>query len=725
MPSQPSPEWIAGRLEAIPLLASLSRPELEDLASLGEWRQHEAGDILVRKGEDAQAVYLVYGGRIVLHDEPVDQGRGYGGSEIGTGEYLGAQNLLTGLAHEHTAVVPVHSEIFALPKRSFYQFVAQHPRVGDALISGRAADDGVDAAITDAEQPADSSPTPGDASVHQDTVSRLQGIPLFSSLSEEALLQVASLMHWERQPAGTAICEQGEPGGTFYLIARGLVSVKQADTRGIQRTLNQLGPGDFFGETSLLTGEPRDATITALEDVELFALEKSDFDRLMDQYTQIRRELNIRADVREKLGARRFAGRETGEFPVAFERKHAFVLIKSLSLPALVALVVGSILGGMVYLNVMVNLVGWVFLAGIIPWLTWVAWLAYDWYNDDYIVTDRRVIHIERVLFFFEERHEAPLEKIQNINKITAGPIARWLDFHDLVIQTAGREGSIVFKSIPRAQMVCDLINQQKSRIGAPDRAKERERMRQDLREEFGWAEQAPSGETPDESSGQDEVTAGPVTRALASVADYFLPRLRFEEGGTITWRKHWFVLITASWKPGLVVLALLGLLAVLAVKPLPLEQDVLLWVIVGYLLVLAVALARLWWQYEDWRNDIYILSASDIKDIDRQPLWLHEEMRQASLGQVQDVRYEIPSPVAVLLGYGNVLIETAGKSGMLTFLHVAKPQEIQEEIFRRIQHFERAKKRREWADRRAEMIHALGSYHEVLQEQNMTVEQG
>jgi len=713
---QSTESWIIEKLQAMPLLASLSRAELEDLASQGAWQHYEAGDVLFHVGEEPRAFYLISDGYIQLYDDISANAHMGVPNQLGPGDYLGAGSLLTGKVYDQTAVVSAAADLFAIRKRHFYQLLEKHPEITSYLQDEFGDMQGkISTIMTD-------HPARVSADLQQKIAARLEKIPLFEKLSDEERAQIATLMHLERHPANTVLCQQGEVGRTFYLIDRGLVIVRQADNRGVQRTLNQLGEGDFFGETSLLTGEPRDATITVLKDVEVFVLDMDDFDRLLEQHSNIRRKLNIQGEVQEKLSAKRFSGREEGEFPVAFERKHPFILVQYLAWPVIAALLTIGGEGLLLYVGFLtMNFVLWVDALALIPWLLWVAWQTYDWYNDDYIVTDRRVIHIERVLFFFEERHEATLEKIQNINMITPGPIAKWLNFHDLIIQTAGSKGSIIFKSIPRAEMVRDLINQQKARINAPERAAERERMRQDLREEFGWTtpNPAPCEAQPAEAPAVEENRPGRITWALSGVAEYFMPRLRLEEGDTIIWRKHWYVLLTASWKPGLLVLLFLSLLAILAFNPPPLEHTIRLLVIAVCVVALIVALARLWWQYEDWRNDLYILSSKDIKDIDREPLWLHEEVRQANLGQVQDVRYEIPGPLAVFLGFGNVLIETAGKSGLLTFLDVAQPAKIQEEIFQRIQEFERRKKQREWADRRSEMIHALGVYSEVLQEQD------
>ncbi|NOZ05412.1 MAG: cyclic nucleotide-binding domain-containing protein [Chloroflexi bacterium] len=702
----------------MPLFAALRESDLAHLSTQGVWQRREAGDILFRKGEEPRAFYVVYSGRIELHDELGDIEHNAKVGTILPNGYIGASNLLTGQPYTYTAIVPVTTELFVLRKRYFYQLLAQHPELAAFLQS---SDGNAGTAHASEEFGQATTPPKDDAELHQRILNRLKEIPLFEKLSEEERAQIASLMYWEQHPPNTVLCQQGEIGRTFYLIDRGLVIVRHADDRGIQRVLNQLAEGDFFGETSLLTGEARDATVTTLQDVEVFVLNKDDFDQLLEEYPNIRRELNIRGEIREKLSARRFSGREEGEFAVAFERKHPFILLKTLLWPMLVALLVAIALGAGVYAGIIAGRFAlWTGTFAAIPWLLWIVWVAYDWYNDDYIVTDRRVIHIERVLFFFEERHEAALEKIQNINMITPGPLARWLNFHDLIIQTAGSKGNIMFRSIPRAEMVRDLINQQKSRIYAPERAAERERMRQELREEFGWSASTPAAskeELSDLSPAEEERRLGQIGNLLGGIAEYFLPRMRIEEGDTITWRKHWFVLLSVAWKPALLTFVLLAFLVVMAFTPSSLDPSLTRWLAGALVVALLVAIARLWWQYEDWRNDIYILSNSDIKDIDRQPLWLHQEVRQASLGQVQDVRYEIPGPLAVLLRFGNVLIETAGKSGLLTFESVANPAEIQEEIFQRIQQFERNKKKREWADRRAEMIHALGSYHEVMQE--------
>jgi CRP-like cAMP-binding protein/predicted MFS family arabinose efflux permease len=76
---------------------------------------------------------------------------------------------------------------------------------------------------------------------------------------------------------GDVVIRQGDPSDRFYLIAEGRFSVTQVGAAGQAVQLREIGPADPFGEIGLLTGGPRTATVTALSDGRLFALDRDEF----------------------------------------------------------------------------------------------------------------------------------------------------------------------------------------------------------------------------------------------------------------------------------------------------------------------------------------------------------------------------------------------------------------------------------------------------------------
>ncbi len=92
-------------------------------------------------------------------------------------------------------------------------------------------------------------------------------------------------------PAGTRIVSQGEAPEFFYVIQSGQVRVFRETHDGIRTDLTQLGPGAYFGEVALVTGQPRSASVEALEDAKLVKVSKQEFDSLLDQNPQLARHI--------------------------------------------------------------------------------------------------------------------------------------------------------------------------------------------------------------------------------------------------------------------------------------------------------------------------------------------------------------------------------------------------------------------------------------------------
>ena len=122
----------------------------------------------------------------------------------------------------------------------------------------------------------------------QDTIRQLlSGVELFQSLSAEELERLANAAKLHLYAAGENLCRQGEAGDSFYVIREGRVAVLVNGADGQTVTAAHLADGAFFGEMSLLTGEPRSGTVTAETDVEVLRVSKQDFAGLLQANAEL------------------------------------------------------------------------------------------------------------------------------------------------------------------------------------------------------------------------------------------------------------------------------------------------------------------------------------------------------------------------------------------------------------------------------------------------------
>src|SRR5205814_1266065 len=111
----------------------------------------------------------------------------------------------------------------------------------------------------------------GEATAAGSPLERLKTVPFFAALPEDLLLPLAGGVVVREFGAGERIVRQGDKGDSCYVVDRGRAAVYVADGAS-ERLVALLEPGALFGEMSLLTGEPRSATVRAQGDVRLLML---------------------------------------------------------------------------------------------------------------------------------------------------------------------------------------------------------------------------------------------------------------------------------------------------------------------------------------------------------------------------------------------------------------------------------------------------------------------
>lgn len=110
----------------------------------------------------------------------------------------------------------------------------------------------------------------------------LHDIPLFAGFDRHHLERLGMLTEEVDVPAGKVLIRQGEHGDDLMIIVSGQVGVDRDGAR-----VDQLGPGDFFGEIALIAGGPRTATVTAETPTQLLVVNHRDFHALMDEFPPV------------------------------------------------------------------------------------------------------------------------------------------------------------------------------------------------------------------------------------------------------------------------------------------------------------------------------------------------------------------------------------------------------------------------------------------------------
>jgi uncharacterized membrane protein len=112
----------------------------------------------------------------------------------------------------------------------------------------------------------------------------LRQIPLFELLDEQELEALSTQLTLEHFLPSQVVFTAGEEGGEMYIIQKGRVEIFVRDVSHERVTIDKLGPGEIFGELSLLDNEPRSASAKALDDTTLIVVDRDDLLSLIRSY---------------------------------------------------------------------------------------------------------------------------------------------------------------------------------------------------------------------------------------------------------------------------------------------------------------------------------------------------------------------------------------------------------------------------------------------------------
>jgi membrane protein YdbS with pleckstrin-like domain len=532
-------------------------------------------------------------------------------------------------------------------------------------------------------------------------------------LSDEQIVELARRATIRDALRGQTIIKQEQPAKYLYFIISG--QLRAADIReDPPRLLNYHAAKTFVGERGMLHNEPRAAEVDVVSDAKLARWERKDFEWLLNLNDQVRPYFEDLYRRREQRARRPFPGKQWDEVTVIRSHKHPLMLLGDLIWPSMLLLFSLLVLVSLLVFGLLPLVLFWPLIA--LPAFIALVWGIFNfinWRNDDYIVTSKRVIHIERYIIYGEERDEAPLIRIQDVNTRTNNLWERLLNYYDVTIQTAGA-GTITFRGIRDAEEVKNAIFEERAKAQERREAGDKALIRKLLAKRMG--EDIPDVKVPVDTleprSGYFEEQ-----RRLPPLLDYLWPRTTVIEGDTITWRKHLFIWLTTVWPALLLFLGLLALMILVLLGAItfgPLATGA--WLI-ELLLGIGVFLSFMWYiyRYDGWYRDIYILTSSSIVDVESSSFRLQgEQRRTGTFDVIQNITYTIPGTLYQILNMGSVFIETAAVAGNFTFENVFDPSAVQQEIYNRMVAYQEEKRRQEQTRQDQRMADWFSEYYHL-----------
>jgi hypothetical protein len=512
-------------------------------------------------------------------------------------------------------------------------------------------------------------------------VAFLKKIHLFSGLPDDDITDVAEALVDQPFKPGDVILDQNTHGDTFFIIFKGTVKVVRQRGKPHEQTLANLVAQDFFGEEELFSRKARTASIIATSDGSLLVLKKSKLDDVLKKAPKLKPNFDVVISTHRLWRKLQFKWVRSDEVVYFLARKHRILMWRSLVLPTLSLFLPAAV--ALFGLFIGASWPFWVAFLILLAIALWMTWQVLDWGNDYYVVTNQRVVWIEKVVGIFDSRQEAPLSTILSVG-VETDAIGRILDYGNVIVRTF--VGKIPFNYVSHPHHASRLVEEYWGRTKERGLSAEKEAMKDSIRKRLNL----PIPEKP--APPAEETKFSKIRRP--SVFRLFLSnflKLRLEDGDTVTYRKHGFVLFQQIWIPSIIILVMFLWWLIRIIYLIAHPSEVLFATQNGRLVIDSLVLAlpivaipfHLWWiyQYADWTNDIFQVTPDQIIDIDKTPFG-SEERRAAALENILSTEYQRIGFLGNIFNFGTVYVSVGGAK--LEFQDVFDPATVQSDIDRR-----------------------------------------
>jgi putative YpdA family bacillithiol system oxidoreductase len=273
---------VSERIKAIrprvPIISEASEEQIRELLLSSQFHRPRAGDVIFRQYDYSESLYLILNGSVKVRVQS-DDGSERQVAVKHSGECFGEMSMISGQRRSAAAEASTEALLWEIGRKAILKFFHMKP----------AAKHKIDRAFL---------------------IHAFQSY-LFPGLSHSVLSPLADLSKVQGFEKGATIIKEGDTGDAFYFLRSGRVKISKI-REGREVVLAYLAAGQYFGEMALLSGEPRMASVTAIDSVEVIQLRKEDFVDFLYEHPQLkarideeskrRRMRNIEVELHPELG---------------------------------------------------------------------------------------------------------------------------------------------------------------------------------------------------------------------------------------------------------------------------------------------------------------------------------------------------------------------------------------------------------------------------------------
>ena len=734
-------QMVLDKLREVPLFAHLNEAEMRAVGGLFQQTSAQAGQSFVWCGGTDTHLYIIRTGRVFARTpDNIYTEEQLNSKILRDGWIFNQDSFLTGQPNEHAfEAMDNGTTVWRVPRDGFLDLLQRHPTLRNNLnaptliapstVTMEEVHNAHEVMADHTHIPADNAPF--------DIFEMLKAKGPFKGLDVSVIKEIVKDRTVIELKPGELIVERGGTDTSLYIVTEGRLMTREATDKYVDKRKTIVSVGGTANDVSFVTGRQNYETLEALQSLKMWVVKRERFQAYLQANPEIGASLQLESEIKKILDDQaQHDWLQDGEVMMIFQRKHWWVIVESSWVwwIALVLLLISNFASRQFDLNgqslyallmsyqlrqVSPVWVGWVIL--LISVLLLLTWHLYDWYNDFYAVTDRRVLHREEIKWVSRVFNEAPIEKVQNVTVNRRTLASAFLNLGDVEMDQVGSESKVTFANISDPESVAKAVTTQQHRRNITAKASDREKRREQVRKQMELKDRpsdlpsVPKAKMNVRRKPWDSLLDRVFGRDVKNWLGSLLPVGRLVVGDDIVYRKHLFDLLINIGTPlGLALLYGAALVYVWLVVPV-LGGFLLSWPIsVPVGLVGAFLAFWLFYRYEDWRNDLFVLGKDKVIDIDRKPFGISSQRREAGFDKIQGITATSTGTLNQILGIGDVIIVTGATGSELVWQRVAHPELIQKEITTRMEALRRKREEDKIVDEYQRWAEWLGIYDEL-----------